>query len=98
LDVETGAERDRQSQLVFMLSLDRIEQAARTQRVHLAVKDTFLGLYTEPKFEPRLHVWAEAFILRNGELETEYVNCHPRTGLLPYFESRPVSPGIFQWK
>lgn len=30
--------------------------------------------------------WLEMLILKRGELDNEYVNCHAMTGLLPYFE------------
>lgn len=90
-DVATGAEREKQSQIAFLLSLRHIERAARTTHAHLAVKETFTDMFREPKFQPRMHVWVETFILKSGDLVTEYVNCHPATGLLPYFEARPVT-------
>jgi hypothetical protein len=89
-DVETGADRARQSQVAFLLSLRHIERAARTAHTHLAVKDTLMGIYKAPPFEPTMHIWVETFILKQDDLETEYVNCHPATGLLPYFEVRPA--------
>lgn len=88
-EVETGADRARQSQVAFLLSLRHIERAARTAHSHLAVKDTLMGIYEAPPFEPTMHIWVEMFILKQGDLQTEYVNCHPETGLLPYFEVRP---------
>lgn len=90
-EVATGASVDRRSQFVFLLSLGHIERAARTQPTHLAVRDTFLKMLDEAAFEPQMHIWVEVFILKAGELETEYVNCHPGTGLLPYFELRDVT-------
>lgn len=89
-DVATGAVHARRSQLAFLLSLGHIEHAARTQPTHLAVRDTFIRLYSEPGFTPRMHVWVEVQILKSDELDTEYVNCHPATGLLPYFEVQDV--------
>lgn len=91
-DTRTGADVDRRSQFAFLLSLGHIERAARTQPTHLAVRDTFLRMLGDMTFEPQMHIWVEVFILKAGELETEYVNCHPRTGLLPYFELRDVIP------
>ena len=44
-------------------------------------------MYTEPRFTPRMHVWVEMLIVKQGELDNEYVNCHPRTGLLPWCPS-----------
>lgn len=90
LDVKSGTVLERQSQIVFLLSLKHIERAARSTHTHLAVKKTYTEMYTEPKFKPQMHAWVEMLIAKKGELETEYVNCHPMTGLLPYFESREV--------
>ncbi len=91
VDVETGRPNARRSQLAFLLSLGHIEQAARTQPTHLAVHGSFIAMYTEPRFTPRMHVWVEVLILKHDELVTEYVNCHPGTGLLPFFEAVEVA-------
>ncbi|MGE0860286.1 MAG: phenylacetaldoxime dehydratase family protein [Gammaproteobacteria bacterium] len=90
-DPARDSARERQSQVVFALSLHHIERAARTIPTHLAVKDSFLRMHEIANFEPRMHVWVEMFILKRGELVAEYVNCHPRTGLLPYFEAVEVA-------
>lgn len=82
----TGRPLERQSQMVFALSLHHVERAARTIPTHLAVKDTFSRMHAAARFVPRMHVWVEMLILKAGELVADYVNCHPRTGLLPYFE------------
>ena len=86
-DAKTGLPLERQSQAVFALSLHHIERAARTIPTHLAVKDTFTRMHAEARFVPHMHVWVEMLILKAGELVADYVNCHPHTGLLPYFES-----------
>ncbi|MEQ8661833.1 MAG: phenylacetaldoxime dehydratase family protein [Gammaproteobacteria bacterium] len=90
LTAATGQALERRTQLAFLLSLGHIERAARTDPSHLAVHGTFVGMYTEPRFTPRMHVWVEVGILKQDDLESEYVNCHPGTGLLPYFESEPA--------
>jgi aldoxime dehydratase len=89
-DTESGLPNSRQSQLAFLLSLGHIEKAARTQQVHLNVRDAFISMYTEPKFTPRMHIWVELHIVKHDQLQVEYVNCHPKTGLLPFFE--PLEP------
>lgn len=89
-EVATGDDVDRRSQFAYLLSLEHIERAARTQPTHLAVRDTFLKMFDEMTFEPQMHIWVEVSILKAGEFEDEYVNCHPRTGLLPYFEVEDV--------
>ena len=89
-DGANGAALERRTQVSFLLSLGHIEQAARTDSAHLAVHGAFVAMYTEPRFTPKMHVWVELGILKADELETEYVNCHAETGLLPYFEHRAV--------
>lgn len=86
-DVATGQPLERQSQAVFALSLHHVERAARTIPTHLAVKDTFTRMHAEAQFVPGMHVWVEMLILKAGDLVADYVNCHPHTGLLPYFEA-----------
>jgi len=85
-EVASGEPLERQFQAVFALSLHHVERAARTTPTHLAVKDTFTRMHAEAQFEPRMHVWVEMLILKAGDLVADYVNCHPHTGLLPYFE------------
>jgi aldoxime dehydratase len=87
-----GGALPRQSQLAFLLSLGHIEQAARTHPAHLAVHARFIRMYTAPRYTPRMHVWVEVAILKQDELDTEYVNCHPRTGLLPFFPLEELRP------
>lgn len=36
----------------------------------------------------------EMLVLKRGELDNEYVNCHAMTGLLPYFESLVVDVAL----
>lgn len=90
LDYESKAVMEKQSQVAFLLSLAHIERAARTAHTHLSVKKTFTDMYTEPRFTPRMHIWVEMLIIKRGELDNEYLNCHPMTGLLPYFEPLEV--------
>ncbi len=77
---------ERRTQIAFLLSLRHIEQAARTDPARLAVRGAFVKMYTEPRFTPGMHVWVEVGVMKRGEVETEYINCHSHTGLLPYFE------------
>jgi aldoxime dehydratase len=85
-DMTTGEPIEKQSQLAFLLSLSHIERAARTNHSHLCVHKSFSEMYTQPKFEPRMHIWVEMVIVKEGDMQTEYVNCHPMTSMLPYFE------------
>lgn len=84
---------NRRTQLAFLLSLSHIEHAARTDPAHLAVHGAFIKMYTKPKFEPQMHVWVEIGVMKSTEVMTEYVNCHPQTGLLPYFDVADIANG-----
>jgi len=94
LELSSQSVMEKQSQLAFLLSLAHIERAARTTHSHLSVKQTFTDMYTEPRFTPRMHIWVEMLIIKRGELDNEYVNCHGLTGLLPYFEPLDVEEGL----
>lgn len=90
-DAAAGELIERRTQIAFLLSLSHIEQAARTDPAHLAVHKAFVQMYTEPRFQPQMHVWVELGILKQGDIATEYINCDARTGLLPYFEHEPAA-------
>ena len=85
LEPDNGNAQPKQCQIAFLLSLGHIEHAARTHIAHLAVHKAFVKMYREPTFDPKMHVWVEVHILKKDDLETEYINCHDRTGLLPFF-------------
>ncbi|MFT4581929.1 MAG: aldoxime dehydratase [Gammaproteobacteria bacterium] len=85
-DATSGEAIDRRTQIAFLQSLGYIEQAARTDPAHLAVHGAFVKMYREPRFTPQMHVWVEVGVMKEDDIETEYLNCHPNTGLLPYFE------------
>lgn len=86
LDAASGERLDKQTQVAFLLSLDGIERAARTWKEHLAVHSSLIRMFREATFKPTMNIWAEMFILKTGDMKPLYVNCHPHTGLLPYFD------------
>lgn len=85
----TGRQIDRRSQFAFLLSLRHIEEAARTDPAHLRLMKAFNDMYANLDFAPRMNIWVEVHIPRPGGIEAEYLNCHPRTGFLPYFPATP---------
>ena len=91
-DVETGGLLEKQSQIGFLLSRGLVEQAARTHPTHLLLLKTLRETFTSMSntSNSKVHVWVEGHILKKNEVDAEYVNCHPLTGLLPYFESKEV--------
>lgn len=89
-DIQTNLPNLRQSQNAFLLSLSHIERAARTVCQHLDVRSAFIDMFSDPNFTPAMHVWVEVHILKQGDMEVEYVNCHPETGFLRFFEAVTV--------
>ena len=84
-DLNSGEDNNRQSQSAFLLSLPYIEKAAQSVRQHLEVRQSFIDMYREPKFQPKMHVWVEVHVIKAGDIDIEYVNCHNKTGFLRFF-------------
>lgn len=87
-NLETGAEVPKHNTLIYFLSLRHMERAARTQPSHLALYHTYMDMLDQlgaASVTPEMQVWAEAHVLPRGSGDFEYINCHERTGLLPYF-------------
>ncbi|AUT65056.1 phenylacetaldoxime dehydratase family protein [Paraburkholderia terrae] len=100
-DLESGAEIERQSQFGFVISRRHIEHAARTHPTHLSLLKSWRAFSNDVAERARsggidswVHIWVEGHILKKDELDAQYVNCHPRTGLLPYFVATEVAPDV----
>jgi hypothetical protein len=93
LDLDTGEELQKHNQLAYFLTLSHLERAARTEPSHLSLYNTYMDVATQlatEGTESKLYIWAEGHILPRGTLQAEYVNCHPSTGLLPYFQAEEI--------
>jgi hypothetical protein len=63
-------------------------KALFTQPSHVALYNSYMGMMTElgaASVTPEMMIWAEAHIISHESAEAEYVNCHNKTGLMPYF-------------
>lgn len=89
INIHTGKSLDKKTFDVFMLSLAHIEKAAKEYQVHQNLIKSFVE-FKQNKQTPNYLVWVEAHIIKEGDLNTEYINCHPYTGLLPYFEKQEM--------
>jgi len=87
IDLDTEEPLNKKTFDVFTLSLDHIEKAAQTYLVHQNLIKQFVNFKKEGIVKNYL-VWVEAHIIKQGNLKNEYVNCHPFTGLLPYFDTK----------
>lgn len=89
-DIRTGADYEKYNTLIYFQSLRHMERAARTQPSHLALYNSYMAMMIELGalgINPEAIIWAEAHILSPQTAEMEYVNCHEKTGLLPYFRA-----------
>jgi len=76
--------------LGFFLTLTHLEKWASTHPTHLAIFTRFLTMVREHGANLKLKLWHEVSVLPHTGQVFEYINCHPQTGLLPYFPSIEV--------
>lgn len=70
---------------LYFLSLAHMEKWAASHHTHLKILNQFNGMATKYGSDMGLALWHEVAILPKGHLKAEYINCHGRTGFLPYF-------------
>lgn len=75
---------------VLFLSMQHLEEWTWNHPTHRAIFQSFHELVKARDFKLDLKLWHEVFVLPAETSRFEYVNCHPRTGLLPFF---PVTAG-----
>lgn len=84
---EHGKPTQRTCGFAAFVSLGHLEQWAALHPTHLAIFVDFLAMAAEFGPAMRLRLWHEVFVLPGGGGHAfEYLNCHPGTGLLPFFE------------
>jgi aldoxime dehydratase len=71
--------------LGYFLTLEKLETWAATHPTHLAIFSQFLTMVREHGADLKLRLWHEVAVLPAAGQVFEYLNCHPETGLLPYF-------------
>jgi aldoxime dehydratase len=73
--------------LGYFLTLGHLEKWASTHPTHLAIFSRFLKMVPKYGADLKLRLWHEVSVLPASGQDFEYINCHPDTGLLPYFKS-----------
>jgi aldoxime dehydratase len=73
--------------LGYFLTLGHLEKWAATHPTHLAIFSRFVSMVREYGEDLKLKLWHEVAVLPAAGQVFEYINCHPGTGLLPYFPS-----------
>ena len=84
-------EMERSFGLAYFRSLEDLERWAQSHPTHLAIFDTFVAMVSGLEAPPDLRLWHEVAVLEATGQRFEYINCHPRTGLLPLGLARPAS-------
>ncbi|CCF00971.1 putative phenylacetaldoxime dehydratase (plasmid) [Sinorhizobium fredii HH103] len=82
---DDGTERRETSVVAHFLSLAHLEQWAASHKTHLDIYRHAIAMNRKYKEERRFVSWHELFVSQSAIFE--YVNCHPGTGLLPYFDA-----------
>jgi len=71
------------------IDLKAMEDWAETHRSHAAIFSAAVARYKSYGPRNQLRTWHEVFVLPEGTV-WEYINCHPGTGVLGYFEAESV--------
>ena len=83
----SGSEQSKTFGMAYFLTMGHLEAWAKSHPSHLAIFRNFNNMVRKLNFQLDLKLWHEVVVLPMGEHLFEYVNCHPQTGLLPYFSS-----------
>ena len=82
-----GAEAPEAHAHGYFLSLGHMERWAEDHATHAAIFGAAIARYRQYGSANQLRTWHEVFVLpQDGQL-FEYVNCHPATGLLAWFDA-----------
>ncbi len=77
--------------LGYFLSLRHMETWAEGHQTHAAIFNAAIDRYKRYGRSNQLRTWHEVYILPRGGQVLEYANCHPATGLLPYFSAERLA-------
>lgn len=75
----------------YFLSLSHLENWAEHHPSHLAIFGNFHKMAQHFNFQFNLKLWHEVSVLPENDQLFEYVNCHPMTGLMPWFPGKAIA-------
>jgi aldoxime dehydratase len=78
----TGAALQKSFGMSFWRSLEHLERWAESHPTHVAIFGTFMKMVQAMNFDLKLRLYHEVTVVERDEQFFEYVNCHPKTGLL----------------
>lgn len=70
--------------LGYALDIFAFEEWAKSHPTHLKIFGTFMNHAQKFAENMKLRLWHEVSVLNDNNGEFEYINCHQKTGLLPY--------------
>jgi aldoxime dehydratase len=82
---EDGKERAETSMLTYFISLEQLEDWSKSHVTHLDFNRHAIAMNRKFKEKREVVTWHECFVMP-ATTSFEYVNCHPLTGVLPYFD------------
>jgi aldoxime dehydratase len=85
---EHGTEQCQSFIYAHFLSLAPLEEWAKSHATHLAIYKHAIAMNRLHRENRQFVSWHELFVLPGAEFE--YVNCEPRTGLLPFFDATQI--------
>jgi len=83
---DNGEAEDKTFGMAYFLDLARLEAWSKSHPTHLAIFDSFMALAQRLGNAVTLRLWHEVAALPVDGARLEYINCHRRTGLLPFLE------------
>jgi len=89
-DIRGNLEPDEYAHAYF-LSLAHLEDWAENHASHAAIFSAAIRRYRHYGAANQLRTWHEVYVLPEGGHTFEYLNCHPDTGLLPWFKGRQLN-------
>jgi aldoxime dehydratase len=70
--------------LGYAMDIFAFEEWAKSHPTHLKIFGTFMTHAQKFGEQMQLRLWHEVTVLQDNDGEFEYLNCHQKTGLLPY--------------
>jgi aldoxime dehydratase len=88
-DAEGRAAPDEHAHAYF-LSLGHLEDWSENHATHAAIFAAAIKRYKTYGAANQLRTWHEVYVLPEGDQRFEYLNCHPATGLLSWFDAEQL--------
>jgi aldoxime dehydratase len=79
---EAGQPLEKSFGYSYWHSLGEMERWSESHPTHVAIFGTFMRIVQELNFQLDLRLYHEVSVLKPEEQQFEYINCHPRTGLM----------------